>query len=741
MNSMLSLLLAGLLGSGSSEAELALPTAIWQAHYARVEVELARVEHEPSSPAQRAARVAALAALREYRERADFGRFPGVEGERRHLFVDGAGRPCAVAYLLADSGESALVREIAERKNGAMLIELAVDPDFGPPLVAWLDRVGLTLAEAARIQAPGTTIPDSPPPGSSGPAPVPVSGPWAPAAPGPRSPGPGSRPGPRPPGPSSPGPGSSGPMLGGLSAVSPAPEADAVDWTVFWEFNKLTWLVPKRLQRPSWAVSPGSDGSSATAPLVSELVPLLRTATRDPDARVRAAAVVALARIAGDAALEDILSALTDAQESVRLAALLSLGAADSERAVHALLTVIHDGRPDEGIDLGPNARWTALVALGLARSRGHGEGTDAMLSDPCASIRGVDAARVQDGIVNHQLLAPSPKVAAFVRDLSGAFAPRCRRGARNDHPADGLPRALEALALDGSEEAVRELLQKLGSRDLEERRSAALGLGGVDHKLALGPLMTGFELEKEHLARGFLLISIGRHGGKVARDFLIDAYANGPRTSRPWSALALGILARADDDEKAREALRTFRAKEKNRGTLAATILASGIAQDVASAQDLRFSLTESGHVAVRSYAALALAMTGDASARGALLEALEEEDSPFARTGIVQALGYLGDSRDAEVLSRALLGEKNAELQVQVAAALGFHGTLDAARRLHAGLKERELGDVGRAAAIQALGMILDESEPFALGALSRNANYSVFREWMNLPLQSTL
>ena len=37
-----------------------------------------------------------------------------------------------------------------------------------------------------------------------------------------------------------------------------------------------------------------------------------------------------------------------------------------------------------------------------------------------------------------------------------------------------------------------------------------------LGNELALEPLMTAFELENEHLTRGFLLLSIGRIGGDI---------------------------------------------------------------------------------------------------------------------------------------------------------------------------------------------------------------------------------
>ena len=99
------------------------------------------------TPDQRAARARLLADLRQYRRRGVFPRnldFP----DRRPYFIDAVGTRCAMAYLIERHGGAAMVARIARQRNNAYVRELADDPE----LVAWLDRNGLTAAEAARIQ-------------------------------------------------------------------------------------------------------------------------------------------------------------------------------------------------------------------------------------------------------------------------------------------------------------------------------------------------------------------------------------------------------------------------------------------------------------------------------------------------------------------------------------------------------------------------------------------------------------
>ena len=86
---------------------------------------------------------------------------------------------------------------------------------------------------------------------------------------------------------------------------------------------------------------------------------------------MRAAAIVAYARVAGDEAVDKAIEMLDDSQEDVKRAAILALGASGSERGAHALLRIAHTGSLEGQARIMPDARPLAVVALGLARDRG----------------------------------------------------------------------------------------------------------------------------------------------------------------------------------------------------------------------------------------------------------------------------------------------------------------------------------------------------------------------------------
>jgi hypothetical protein len=119
-----------------------------QEHLRGAEELLARRDLSALSSEARAARARRVAELHAY---AAGGRFPknrDFPAQRMPYFIDADGTRCAMAHLIECAGDSGLVARIARTRNNARVRELADDPE----LVAWLDRNGISLAEAARIQ-------------------------------------------------------------------------------------------------------------------------------------------------------------------------------------------------------------------------------------------------------------------------------------------------------------------------------------------------------------------------------------------------------------------------------------------------------------------------------------------------------------------------------------------------------------------------------------------------------------
>ena len=125
-----------------------LEVARLRAHFDSVDAELRLATTQQLTSAQRTSRAKLIGWLREYREAGSFPRNDRFPDRAMPFFRDSRGVLCAMAYLIDRSGRRDLVDRIAATRNYAFIPELAGDPD----LRAWLDRAGLSAAEAARIQ-------------------------------------------------------------------------------------------------------------------------------------------------------------------------------------------------------------------------------------------------------------------------------------------------------------------------------------------------------------------------------------------------------------------------------------------------------------------------------------------------------------------------------------------------------------------------------------------------------------
>jgi Domain of unknown function (DUF4440) len=125
-----------------------LEVARLQAHFDSVDAELRDAKGPQLTSSQRVARATLIGWLRQYRNAGEFPRNERFANRPMPFFRDGHGALCAMAYLIERSGRHDLVDRIAITRNNAFIAELAADP----ALRAWLDSVGLSANEAARIQ-------------------------------------------------------------------------------------------------------------------------------------------------------------------------------------------------------------------------------------------------------------------------------------------------------------------------------------------------------------------------------------------------------------------------------------------------------------------------------------------------------------------------------------------------------------------------------------------------------------
>ena len=98
--------------------------------------------------AARQARSRRLGALDRYRKARAFPKNRSFPGLMVPIFVDHEGTHCAMGQLIAEAGGADLVGHVRETRNYARIAQMADIPE----LLDWLERNGLTAAEAAMIQ-------------------------------------------------------------------------------------------------------------------------------------------------------------------------------------------------------------------------------------------------------------------------------------------------------------------------------------------------------------------------------------------------------------------------------------------------------------------------------------------------------------------------------------------------------------------------------------------------------------
>ena len=133
--------------------------ALQEAEVARIRAHIARAERlvrdrdvTSLTAVQRTARERNLARLERYRGQGVFPRNQDFPAQRVPYFVDRLGTPCAMAYLIEQSGRRDLVAQVVWRMNNATVTQMAADAVLGPALAAWLGGAGLSVQEAQAIQ-------------------------------------------------------------------------------------------------------------------------------------------------------------------------------------------------------------------------------------------------------------------------------------------------------------------------------------------------------------------------------------------------------------------------------------------------------------------------------------------------------------------------------------------------------------------------------------------------------------
>lgn len=138
-----------LASSGESNAQSDAATAERariREHLSSVEAYLRSQDTLHLTPALREARSKNIARLHEYWTAGVFPRNT-LRDYPTPIFIDPAGRACAVGYLMIESGWGEAAEKVADEENLAYVNEIRT-----PEVAEWLGQSGLTAQEAAWIQ-------------------------------------------------------------------------------------------------------------------------------------------------------------------------------------------------------------------------------------------------------------------------------------------------------------------------------------------------------------------------------------------------------------------------------------------------------------------------------------------------------------------------------------------------------------------------------------------------------------
>lgn len=694
-------------------------------HYERVEQELLQADVSHLTDTQRQERQRAIAALRAYRERGEFGVNEQRPEERRFLFIDEGGRRCAVAHLLDVWGQGHVTQRVAEHANGALVVELAGDPE----LQRFLNDLGLSTWEAARIQGPSQRSEPPPPswdgPGDTVPRP-PRDIPPAPATP-------------------------STPSLSAPPAVTPTPRGTAVSagaaqgtprgmaitigapetWEVWWNWNRLGFLDrTTSFGKAASPITPGIEGDGDTKGLAdmlrqraeARILPWLH----HDEPRLRVAALFALGEFGSSQAIPAMLDALTDAHRRVREEALLALGHMALPRSVHALLTIANHGtlrQGDRELRFTEDERALAIAALAIAERRGFEAPIGASLEHLLRREAETHETTIAAADLVHTGLSPDLVALARARQLA----------ARDTRQLATRVQAVRSLAVSRDGESLATLVRTLADPHLDVRIASALALAGQRHDLALPSLMTAYEVEREQRTRGMLLLAIGEHGTEAGRSFLVNELEKGPRSLRPFAALGLGLLARADASMNVTESLLRANEREKNRGAKSAYVIALGLARAESETLALAERAFENGSATERAYAGQALAFLGSTAAHERLTSQIAKDPCTTTRLSLAESLGYVPGA-DLDAITARIDDDAHDEWRHALARSLGWNGTSRGTARVLEALERESLDPKTRATYVEATGWMLSrhpETRPAI--ELTRHTHPDVFPAWM--------
>jgi HEAT repeat protein len=625
-------------------------------------------------------------------------------------------------------------------------------------IAAWIVAVnGLCFAHGGQYRGPGESAPPNlggPPAGSggAGSSAGPTSGPTSPSV---ASPGSSS--------------GSSRVARGGAGGLQRKRYSAGQGferWEFWWEYNKDSFLnlrnqlyADNRIRgTASFLVGKSRKGvfrsSNRVTPEIVRMaiVPSLLAALDIDHPDVLDSSVLAVARVTGPdevgEAMKIICAQLASKYQTAQQAACLSLGVLGSPEAISVCRDLMFD--TPAGRKLVARSEVPRLVRAFAALSCGL-IGSDAAVDDLRRIVESENGACRKDlvscAITSLGLLGGTAEGDNIVRFLIE----------RLDRPGiDPCIMAFVPIALGrlGDARAVTPLVRLLkdGKRENCVRRSAVVALGLLADvtdvkvvELLKGSIRGGRDVQTRHLAFVALARIAARDGNRTANEkeqseimkcFLGEIERPGRPSHLAWACLAAAIDTMADGKAQrglAERIARRFK-ESKNPSDRSAMALCLGLLNADTSAGMLFETLEESRDKALQGYLCVSLGLMSWKKASERVREFVTEERVGFLQLQASVALGLMGDPEAVGILVKVLEEGRTLSIVSSAARALGQIGDSRAIGPLRGILADPKAGNMTKAFAVVALGLIGERTDLPWNAQISENANYWTRLEAMN-------
>jgi HEAT repeat protein len=523
---------------------------------------------------------------------------------------------------------------------------------------------------------------------------------------------------------------------GGRTPADPTPgttpPTTTADWEAWWTANAWRYInLRERLRQRDRGTGEtrgtglgahagaddlvsGDDQGDPRAFFETQVLPVLTDALKDPDAEVRSAATIALAKLGFPRSVIDLNRALRDDARDVRDGAVLGLGMLGDPLAAGVLETVLLDPRQAD------RTRSFAAIGLGLI---GGEEGAGPLMAflDPAT-----DAKR-QGGIQRSAHTEASALTGLGMSRFGNAAA-----GLRKDYASgsryEPAVRSFAGVALARLRDrpSIPFLLQGLAHDREPMRQSAALALGVLaspEDGEVIAALAKRLWEEKDINTRQFALMSLARIGGPEARAAVRKYLEKGAKIDVPLAALACAI----GEDPEALPAVRKLFRDERQPSVKGGYALALGLYGDQEMVDEIKRLALAQGDTGIRNACLTALGLLRVDSCADEVRALVDTENDPSVRLAAATCLGLLQDRGVVEVLERLAKDGDNVFVRSGACRLLGNVGAPRSAKTLIAIVRDPKDNSVVRMTATAALGSLGDPNLIPLLAQVGLDNNYA--------------